>query len=63
MNRLETEFGNVNQWTPLRTFIAYYRFDDRTWSIHVWARDWAEADAYCKAHSMENTGELIEEIE
>lgn len=63
--RFETDFGNVEgQFTPqLKSFVAYYRFQGRTWSIRVWAKSWAEAEAHCRQHGLQLTGQLIDEIE
>lgn len=64
MGRFNTPFGNVNDtFTRLRSYVAYYRFDDKTWSIRVWAHNWNEAQSYCQAHGLKLTGCLMDEIE
>ena len=62
-NRLQTVFGNVRNDSQLTAFVAYYRFQDRTYSIRVWAHDWPDAERYCTAHGMRLMGKLVEEME
>lgn len=65
MNRFETEFGDTGL-TPgqpcvsgsLKAFDACYRFLDRSFSITVWARDWQDAERYCKEHGLRLDGQI-----
>lgn len=68
MNRFETEFGDtgIQPGMPcksgsLQAFDGRYRFQDRTFSITVWARDWEDAERYCKQHGLKLDG-MIEEV-
>jgi hypothetical protein len=64
-NRFETDFGDdgLKSGQPviqcnLRAFDARYRFQDRTWSITVWARNWDEANRYAKEHGLQIDGQV-----
>jgi hypothetical protein len=42
----------------LRAFGGLHRFAGRTWSIVVWAYDWADARRYCRDHGLRLDGQL-----
>ena len=66
INRLETFFGETgihDGECELKPFGGRYRFDNRTWSIVVWAQDWNSARQYAYQHNMTIDGQIIQEIE
>jgi len=65
ISRFEVDLGNDGFGEPsgLKAFGALYRFMDRTWSITIWARDWAEARRWCKRHGLKLDGLIIDRID
>mgnify|MGYP003328843798 CR=1 FL=1 len=66
MNRLETAFGNDGFDDPpgrLLPFSARYRFDDRTFGLIVWARDWEDAFQYARQHRLHIDGKIDRRID
>ena len=64
-HRFETDLGDDGMRPGsnpvqgnLRAFGARYCFQGRTWGLVVWARDWADAREYARAHGMAIDGQI-----
>ncbi|HBJ87128.1 MAG TPA: hypothetical protein DDZ88_25365 [Verrucomicrobiales bacterium] len=63
-SRFETDLGNdgfaANDTRTLRAFAARHRFQGRTFSITIYAKDWSDALTWCRYHHLVLDGQILE---
>lgn len=57
-----TEMAGVSASRKTKRFATSYSWDDATWCSEIYAYDWADAEARCKALNMKLLGEFDDEV-